>query len=196
MRDTVKVLILFSISFLFLVLEESIKPTVFLSGLLAVMTCGGMIHHRYSVLAKRLVSKFEKIWVIAEIILFVMVGAAVNLSVMPSIGLSALLLVIGALLFRMGGVYLALLGSKLHAKEKLFVSLAYLPKATVQAAIGAIPLSMGISSGYMMLAVAVFAIIVTAPLGAILIDWTAPHLLDVEMGQNQSKRSTIEEKSS
>lgn len=191
-RDTVKVLILFSLSFLFLVLEDAIKPTVFMSGLLAVMTCGGMIHHTYPVLAKRLVSKFEKIWVIAEIILFVMVGAAVNLSVIPSIGYQAVLLIIGALIFRIIGVYVALIKTSLVLKEKLFVSLSYIPKATVQAAVGAIPLTMGLSSGYLMLAIAVLAILVTAPLGATLIDWTSTHLLEGEIGQNQVKRSTIE----
>ena len=192
MRDTVKVLVLFSLSFLLIVLEDAIKPTLFMSGLLAVMTCGGMIHHTYPVLAKRLVSKFEKIWVIAEIVLFVMVGAAVNLSVIPSIGYQALLLIMGALIFRMIGVYVALIKTPLVPKEKLFVSLAYIPKATVQAAIGAIPLTMGLSNGYLMLAIAVLAILVTAPLGATLIDWTSHHLLEGEIGQNQVKRSTIE----
>lgn len=187
MRDTVKVLILFSFSFLSLTLEEAIKPVIFLSGLLAVMTSGGMIHHRYPVLAQRLVSKFEKIWVIAEITLFVLVGAAVDISVIQSVGLSAIVLVFGALIFRMFGVYLALIKTSLVMKEKLFACLAYLPKATVQAAISAIPLTMGLSSGYLMLAVAVLAIVITAPLGAILIDWTAPHLLTREMGQNPPK---------
>jgi len=101
MRDTVKVLIMFSIGFLFIVLEQTIQSYIMVSGLLAVMTLGGMIHHQYPLLAKRLVSKFEKIWVIAEMMLFVLVGAAVDITVIPSIGFKAILLILGALIFRM-----------------------------------------------------------------------------------------------
>lgn len=187
MRDTIKVLILFSIAFLFIALEENVKPYVLVSGLLAVMTLGGTIHHQYPVLAKRLVSKFEKIWVIAEIMLFVLVGAAVDTSVIPSVGMKAILLIFGALIFRMVGVMVSLLITPLNIKEKLFVAIAYIPKATVQAAIGAIPLSLGLDAGYLILTVAVLAIIITAPLGAILIDYLSPRLLKVEntiLGEN------------
>jgi NhaP-type Na+/H+ or K+/H+ antiporter len=177
MRDTVKVLIIFSIGFLFIVFEQTISSVVMFSGLLAVMTLGGMIHHQYPVLAKRLVSKFEKIWVIAEMMLFILVGAAVNITVIPSIGFKAVLLILGALVFRIVGVWFSLLKTKLAFKEKLFISIAYIPKATVQAAIGAIPLSLGIESGYLMLTIAVLAILITAPLGAIGIDLTYKHLL-------------------
>lgn len=187
MRDTIKVLLLFALSFLFIVLEEFFKPTLFISGLLAVMTLGGMIHHHYPVLAKRLVNKFEKIWVIAEIMLFVLVGAAVDLSVVPSIGLNAVILIFGALIFRMIGVYVALIKTGFTNKEKLFVAIAYIPKATVQAAIGAIPLSMGLSQGYLMLTVAVLAILITAPLGALGIDLTSSYLLSHENRQMTSK---------
>ena len=180
MRDTIKVLILFSFSFLFIVLEENIKPFVLMSGLLAVMTIGGMIHHTYPVLAKRLVSKFEKIWVIAEIMLFVLVGAAVDISVIPSIGINAILLIGGALIFRMIGVMISLIMTKLTMKEKIFVAVSYTPKATVQAAIGAIPLSLGLDAGYLILTIAVLSILITAPLGAILIDKLAPRLLKLE----------------
>lgn len=187
MRDTIKVLLLFAISFLFIVLEESLKPMLFISGLLAVMTLGGMIHHRYAVLAKRLVNKFEKIWVIAEIMLFVLVGAAVDISVVPSIGFHAVILIFTALVFRMIGVYVALIKTGFTRKEKLFVSLSYIPKATVQAAIGAIPLSLGVPSGYLMLTVAVLAILITAPLGAFAIDLTSIPLLHPENRQITSK---------
>lgn len=180
MRDTIKVLVLFAVSFLFIVLEENIKPSVYISGLLAVMTLGGMIHHKYPILANRLVVKFEKIWVIAEIMLFVLVGAAVNLSVVPSVGFKALILILGALIFRTIGVFISLLKTKLLLKEKLFISIAYIPKATVQAAIGAIPLSLGLDAGYLMLTIAVLAILITAPLGAIGIDLLAPRLLKQE----------------
>lgn len=183
MRDTLKVLLLFAVSFLFIVLEESLKPALYISGLLAVMTLGGMIHHHYPVLAKRLVHKFEKIWVIAEIMLFVLVGAAVDLSVIPSVGLNAILLIFGALLFRMIGVYAALIKTGFSNKEKLFVAIAYIPKATVQAAIGAIPLSLGLQQGYLMLTVAVLAILITAPLGALGIDLTSSYLLGSENRQ-------------
>ena len=144
------------------------------------MTLGGMIHHKYPILANRLVVKFEKIWVIAEIMLFVLVGAAVNLSVVPSVGFKALILILGALIFRTLGVFISLLKTKLLLKEKLFISIAYIPKATVQAAIGAIPLSLGLDAGYLMLTIAVLAILITAPLGAIGIDLLAPRLLKQE----------------
>ena len=181
MRDTVKVLILFAIGFLMIALENSLKPYVFISGLLAVMTLGGMIHHQYPILAKRLVSKFEKIWVVAEMMLFVLVGAAVDLTVIPQVGFKAVILILGALIFRLIGVWISLIKTNLRFKEKLFIGIAYLPKATVQAAIGAIPLSLGLDAGYLMLTIAVLAILITAPIGAIGIDLTYTHFLNQDL---------------
>lgn len=180
MRDTIKVLILFSLSFLLITLESALKPYFAFSGLLAVMMFGGMIHFQYPVLAKRLVGKFEKIWVIAEIMLFVLVGAAVNIHALQGVGSHAILLILSALMFRSLGVYLAMMNTNLIIKERVFVMIAYLPKATVQAAIGAIPLAYGIPSGDLMLSLAVLAIIITAPLGAIGMDWTYTRLLNHE----------------
>lgn len=184
MRDTVKVLILAAVSFLLITLEQVLKPDLLISGLLSIMVMGGMIHHRYAPLAKRLVHKFEKIWVIAEMMLFVLVGAAVDLSVIPSVGIFSVLLILLALIFRLTGVFVALIKTELNFKEKCFVGISYLPKATVQAAIGAIPLAMGIPSGHLMLTIAVLAILISAPLGAIGIDLSAPHLLSHQHRQN------------
>jgi len=178
MRDTIKVLIIFSIGFLFIVLEKTISGFLPISGLVGIMALGGTILKKHMVLAKRLVGKFEKIWVIAEIMLFVLVGAAVDISVIANVGLFALLLIVISMIFRMVGVFISLIRSRLNAKEKLFVGISYSPKATVQAAIGAIPLSLGISSGNLILTVAVLAIIITAPFGAILMDKTYKKLLE------------------
>lgn len=178
MRDTVKVLIILSISFLFVTLESYVKPTVSISGLLAVMALGGTISESYNVLARRLMTKFSKIWVGAEILLFVLVGAAVDIRYLAGAGLISILLVLCALVFRICGVNICLLKSSLNKKERLFCSIAYLPKATVQAAIGAIPLQKGVESGNTILTVAVLAIIITAPLGAIGIDYTHKKFLN------------------
>jgi len=172
MRDTLKVLIIFSVGFLFIVLEQTLKDIFPISGLIAVMTLGVTILKTHDVLAKRLVSKFEKIWVIAEIMLFVLVGAAVDITVMVNVGLLAIALIGISLVFRMIGVVIALIKTPLVPKEKLYVGFSYMPKATVQAAIGAIPLALGIPSGQLILTIAVLAILVTAPLGAILMDKT------------------------
>jgi len=172
MRDTLKVLIIFSIGFLFIVLEQTIKDIFPISGLIAVMSLGITILKTHDILAKRLVLKFEKIWVIAEIMLFVLVGAAVDITVMVNVGLLAIALIGISLVFRMLGVIIALLKTPLVPKEKLYVGFSYMPKATVQAAIGAIPLALGIPSGQLILTIAVLAILVTAPLGAILMDKT------------------------
>ncbi|MBU1094641.1 MAG: cation:proton antiporter [Firmicutes bacterium] len=177
MRDTIKVLIIFSVGFLFIVLERALAGLIPISGLLAVMTLGGTILKQHETLAKRLVSKFEKIWVIAEIMLFVLVGAAVDITVMANVGLIACLLIVLAMTFRMIGVFMSLFKSSLNVKEKIYVGLSYMPKATVQAAIGSIPLSLGISSGSLILTIAVLAIVITAPIGAILMDKTYSKLL-------------------
>jgi len=178
MRDTLKVLIIFSVGFLFIVLEQSIKSSFPISGLIAVMALGVTILKTHDILAKRLVSKFEKIWVIAEIMLFVLVGAAVDITVMVHVGLLAVALIGISLIFRMIGVIIALIKTPLVSKEKGYVGFSYLPKATVQAAIGAIPLSLGIPSGQLILTIAVLAILVTAPLGAVLMDKTYSKFLN------------------
>jgi NhaP-type Na+/H+ or K+/H+ antiporter len=172
MRDTVKVHILLSTAFLFVSLEAFLKPYVPVSGLLAVMALGATLLKSYEVLAKRLKGKFSKIWVGAEIMLFVLVGAAVDVRYLLFAGFGAVALITLALVVRMVGVQVSLAKTQLTFKERLFCSIAYLPKATVQAAVGAIPLSAGVGAGQTILTVAVLAIMITAPLGAIGIDAT------------------------
>ena len=178
MRDTIKVLIIFSMGFLMIALENSLKDVIMISGLVSVMVLGGTILNQYQILAHRLVNKFEKIWVVAEIMLFVLVGAVLDISVIPGIGIFAIILVFIGLLGRMLGVMISLIKTKLNQKEKLFVGISYIPKATVQAAIGAIPLSLGFMSGQLMLSIAVLSIIITAPIGAFLMDLSYSKLLD------------------
>lgn len=170
MRDSVKILIILSFSFLLLELQNCLKGLIPISGLLAIMSLGIVIKHKYSVLAKRLSSKYNKLWVAAEIFLFVLVGATVDLKYAVTAGIFVVLLVIGALVFRMFGVAMSLIKTKLTRKEKLFCMIAYTPKATVQAAIGAIPFTMGLACGQTVLTVAVLSILITAPFGAICID--------------------------
>ena len=177
MRDTIKILLILAISFLFVGFEEDIARFVPFSGLLAVMALGGTVLKMQEAVAKRISGKFSKIWVAAELILFVLVGAAVDIGHVHTAGLAAALVIMGALLFRTVGVYIGLLHSGLNAREMLFINIAYLPKATVQAAVGAIPLAMGIAGGNIILSVAVLSIIITAPLGALGIDLTYRKLL-------------------
>lgn len=169
-RDTIKVIILLSFSFLLIELENRLKGILPMSGLLAIMSMGITIYQSYNIVAKRLSSKYNKLWVAAEIILFVLVGATVNLSYALKSGVVAIAIVLGALVFRMIGVYICLLKTKLSMKERLFCMIAYTPKATVQAAIGAVPLSMGLSCGQQVLTVAILSILITAPFGAICVD--------------------------
>ena len=176
-RDSNKLLIILSISFLFITLENSLKEYIPISGLLAVMSLGATIYKSNNDLSIRLSSKYSKLWAGAEIFLFVLVGATVNINYALRLGLVSVIIIIFALLFRILGVYLSLIKTNLNKKERFFTSLSYLPKATVQAAIGALPLSMGLSSGETILTVAVVSILVTAPLGAILIDNTYKKLL-------------------
>lgn len=178
MRDSVKVLIMMSAAFLFLGAEEVLKGSVPLSGLLAVMAMGATILTKYPVLAKRISPKYSKLWVAAEIILFVLVGATVDLKFAAAAGVAAVAVVVFALLFRMTGVYISMLKTNLTNKERLFCMIAYIPKATVQAAIGSLPLSMGLPGGKIILTVAVLAILITAPLGAFGIDKSYKKLLD------------------
>lgn len=177
MRDSVKVLLILSLSFLLVALENTLKNTVPFSGLLAVMSLNIAVQRKRTEVAVRLSAKFSKLWVAAELILFVLVGATVNLSYVATAGLAAVIVILGVLLFRMLGVCVCLLKTTLQKKERLFCMLAYLPKATVQAAIGSLPLSMGLACGNIVLTVAVLSILITAPLGAFLIDLTYKKLL-------------------
>jgi solute carrier family 9B (sodium/hydrogen exchanger), member 1/2 len=178
MRDSVKLLIILSISFLLIELESQLKGIVPMSGLLAIMSMGITIKQRYEILAKRLSGKYNKLWVGAEVLLFVLVGATVDLSYAIQTGAAAILVVIGALIIRMIGVYVCLLKTKITMKERIFCMLAYTPKATVQAAIGSIPLSMGLACGQQVLTVAVLSILITAPFGAISVDKSYKKLLE------------------
>lgn len=178
MRDSVKILIILSISFLLLEVQNRLEGIVPVSGLLAIMSMGIVIKQSYGALAVRLSGKYNKLWVAAEVFLFVLVGATVDLKYALAAGVFAILLVLGALVFRMLGVALSLVKTKLTKKERIFCMAAYTPKATVQAAIGAIPLSMGLSCGQIVLTVAVLSILITAPFGAICIDNLYKKLLE------------------
>ena len=166
-RDSVKVLIILSVSFLLLELQNRLEGIVPVSGLLAIMSMGIIINQKYDVLAKRLSVKYNKLWLGAEIFLFVLVGIAVDLKYALAAGVVVILLVILALVFRMMGVAVSLVKTKLNKKERLFCMVAYTPKATVQAALGTVPLAMGLSCGEIVLTVAVISILITAPFGAI-----------------------------
>ena len=176
-RDTSKVLIILSISLLLVVLEDFLTTSITFSSLIAIMFIGVGLKRNRGVVAKRLSIKYGKLWVGAEVFLFVLVGATVNINYLSHVGFKALLLIILALVFRMFGVFICLLKTKLNKKEKLFAMIAYTPKATVQAAIGGIPLSLGLACGDTVLTVAVLAIILTAPLGAFAIDLSYKKLL-------------------
>lgn len=177
MRDSVKVLIILSVSFLLLELQSRLENIVSISGLLAIVSMGIFINQKYSVLAKRLSGKYNKMWLGAEIFLFVLVGIAVDFNYALSAGFAVIILVVLAILFRMVGVTLSLAKTNLNKKERLFCALAYTPKATVQAAIGTIPLAMGLPCGKIVLTVAVLSILITAPFGAICIDNSYKRLL-------------------
>lgn len=177
MRDTTKVGILLSVAFLLVSLEQVLEGVIGFSGLLAVMALGVVLQQRMPKVSNRLSRKFSKMWVGAEVLLFVLVGATVNISYATKAGLAAILLIGGALIFRVAGVFISLWKTELTCDERVFTAIAYMPKATVQAAIGGIPLAMGIPGGEIMLTVAVIAILVTAPVGAILIDSTHKRLL-------------------
>ena len=172
MRDTSKVLIILSISFLLVVLEDYLAIPITFSALIAVMFIGIGLQRKREVVAKRLSAKYGKLWVAADVFLFVLVGATVNIGYIGKVGIKALIVIAGALVFRMFGVLVCLLGTEIKGKERMFTMLAYTPKATVQAAIGGIPLSLGFACGESVLAVSVLAIVLTAPLGAFAIDLT------------------------
>ena len=176
-RDSLKVIIILNISFLLVTFEHSLTGIIGFSGLLAIMSMGTGIQKKNSLLAKRLSAKYSKLWIAAEVMLFVLVGATVNIKYALGASIPAILLIMTVMVFRMVGVFLCLLGTSLSYKERLFCMIAYCPKATVQAAIGSIPLSMGLSSGNIILTVAVLSILITAPLGAFSIDFSYKKLL-------------------
>jgi NhaP-type Na+/H+ or K+/H+ antiporter len=176
-RDSIKILLILSFSFLLLALEDTLTGTIALSGLLAIMSMAVALNQFYPELSTRLSDKYSKLWIGAEVLLFVLVGTTVDLSYATSAGIVAFVLIIGALVFRMLGVFLSLVPSSLNLKERIFVMLAYSPKATVQAAIGSIPLSMGLASGNEIVTVAVLSILITAPIGALSIERSYKRLL-------------------
>ncbi|HBF2808591.1 TPA: cation:proton antiporter [Clostridioides difficile] len=184
MRDSAKGVLLLSISFLMISLETALEGIVPFSGLLAVMNIGIFLQIKYRVVARRLSVKYSKLWVGAEILLFVLVGATVDISYAFKAGIGAVILIFGVLLFRMVGVFFCLIKTNLTIKERLFCMIGYIPKATVQAAIGGVPLAMGMASGQLILTLAVLAILITAPLGAFGIDITYKKLLTSVKGEN------------
>lgn len=177
MRDTSKVLLILSISFMLVVIEDALTTAITFSALIAIMFVGVGLQKKKSVVAKRLSLKYSKLWVASEVFLFVLVGATVNIGYIGNVGFKALIVIVAALIMRMLGVFVCLLGTDISGKEKFFTMMAYTPKATVQAAIGGIPLSMGFACGQTVLTVAVLAIVLTAPAGAFAIDISYKKLL-------------------
>jgi NhaP-type Na+/H+ or K+/H+ antiporter len=176
-RDTVKAAIFLSVALLLVGVEASLNTPITFASLISVMFIGIALKKDRPEVAFRLSQKYNKMWVWAEVMLFVLVGATVDIGYVAYAGVSAIVIIIGALIFRMAGVALCMAGTKLKLKERVFCMLAYTPKATVQAAIGGVPLSMGLACGNTVLIVAVLAIIITAPLGAFAIDMTYRKLL-------------------
>lgn len=172
MRDSKKVVMLLGLSFVLVAIEDWLSGYVAFSGLLAVMSMGASILNFYPNLADRLSEKYSKLWVGAELILFVLVGTAVDIKYTLAAGIGVIVVLVVGLLFRMSGVHSCMIKTNLNVKERWFCALAYTPKATVQAAIGAIPLSMGLPCGKLVLTVSVMSILLTAPFGAITIDAT------------------------
>lgn len=176
-RDTAKVIILLCIAFILVSLEDQFSTIIPFSALISIMSMGIAMQRKRENVAVRLSTKFNKLWVASEIMLFVLVGATVDLKYALSAGVMAIILIFGVLAFRMLGVWICLIKTKLDKKERLFCMIAYTPKATVQAAIGGVPLAMGLACGNIVLTVAVLAILITAPLGAFFIDFTYKRLL-------------------
>ena len=180
-RNSMKVIIVLGFSFLLVSIESWLEGKVAISGLLAVVSMACVLKLKSTAfVSKRLSEKFGKLWLAAEVILFVLVGAAVDIRYMLGAGIAAVVMIITALLFRTAGVLICLIKTPLSAKERLFCVIAYLPKATVQAAIGSVPLAAGLPSGNIILSVAVLAIIITAPLGALVIDSSYKRLIEKE----------------
>lgn len=170
-------ILLLSLAFLLMGIQTRTEEHIRVSGMIGIMALGMVLSAKSSGAAKESAAHCNAIWTAAEVFLFGLVGAAVNLEAIPKYGIKAVLLVLGAMAFRMAGVWLSMLGTKLTKRERLFCMLAYTPKATVQAAIGAVPLAMGLPCGELVLSVAVLSILLTAPFGAFAIDLTAHHLL-------------------
>ena len=170
MGDPVKILAILSVSFLLVAFEAALTNYVPMSSLLAVIALGGTIIKKQALLGKIMAGKFSKIWMPAEIMLFVLIGATVNMEYVIREGFTAALLIFMLLAIRFLGVLICLLKTTLNRKERFFCCIAYMPKATVQAAIGALPLAAGVAAGNTILTVAVLAILITAPLGALGID--------------------------
>ena len=180
-RNSMKVIIVLGVSFLLMSVETWVKPYISVSGLLAVVSMACVLKLRsIKAVSARLSEKFGKLWLAAEVLLFVLVGAAVDIRYTMGAGVAAVLMIFTALLFRTAGVLLCLVGTALNWKERLFCVIAYLPKATVQAAIGSVPMAMGLPCGQIVLSVAVMAILITAPLGALGMDSTFERLLEKE----------------
>ena len=177
MRDTVKVLIMLSWSFILVAIEDSLTTPITYSALIAIMCIGISLEKYRHKVSIRLSAKYNKLWVGAELFLFVLIGATVNIHYLSNVGTKALIVIVGVLILRMLGVFVCLLGTTLNRKERIFSMIAYTPKATVQAAIGGIPLSLGLECGDLVLTVAVLAIVLTAPLGAFGIDLSYKKLL-------------------
>lgn len=176
-RDTVKVLLILSISFILVATEGMLNIPIKFSALIAIMFVGVGLHKKRDVVAKRLSQKYEKLWIASEVFLFVLVGATVNINYLGNMGIKALIVIFGALIFRMAGVFVCLIKTELNKKERLFTMMAYTPKATVQAAIGGIPLALNFACGETVLTIAVLAIVITAPLGAFAMDLSYKKLL-------------------
>lgn len=177
-RNSMKVIVVLGLSFLLMAVETWAKPYVSVSGLLAVVSMACVLKMKCpKSVSGRLSEKFGKLWIAAEVVLFVMVGAAVDIRYTATAGGAAVVMILLALIFRAAGVCVCMAGAALNKKERLFTVIAYLPKATVQAAIGSVPMAMGLSCGQIVLSVAVLAILITAPLGAIGMDVTYRRLL-------------------
>ena len=180
-RNSMKVIIVLGVSFLLMSVETWVKPYISVSGMLAVVSMACVLKLRsIKSVSARLSEKFGKLWLAAEVLLFVLVGAAVDIRYTMGAGLAAVLMIFTALIFRTIGVLICLAGTVMDWKERLFCVIAYLPKATVQAAIGSVPMAMGLSCGQIVLSVAVMAILITAPLGALGMDSTFEKLLEKE----------------
>lgn len=176
-RDTIKILIILSWSFILVTIEDVLNTPITFSALIAIMFIGVALKKYREEASIRLSVKYNKLWVAAEVFLFVLVGATINVNHLGNVGMKALIVIAGALVLRMLGVFVCLLGTNLNTKERVFSMMAYTPKATVQAAIGGIPLSLGLGCGDIVLTVAVLAIVFTAPLGAFAIDLSYKKLL-------------------
>ena len=178
-RNSTKVIVLLGTAFLLMSIETLVKPYAAVSGLLAVVAMACIMKLKSDTgVSSRLSEKFGKLWIAAEIVLFVLVGVAVDVRYTLSAGSMAVMMIFIALAFRSAGVALCMLGTDLNTKERIFCIIAYLPKATVQAAISSVPLSLGLPCGKIVLSVAVLAILITAPLGAIGMDKSYMRLLD------------------